>query len=150
MWSLADGSTDSPQQIPWHQWCHKPTEPGTWVPRLRLIHPPFLFLSDYPQRRVKQVQRLLIDHTFVLFSYNRSIQRASKHFCRALCSCTNALLSPCERRELLYTGATCWVRDGLIVWFKPQGSGGVSEINKRLWNLWNISQVMSCALSKKR
>ncbi len=94
MWSLGDGSTDSPQQIPWHQWCHKPTEPGTWVPRLRLVHPPFLFLSDYLERRVKQVQRLLIDHTFVLFSYNRSIPGASKHFCRAPRSCTNALLPP--------------------------------------------------------
>lgn len=109
----------------------------------------FYFISDYPQRRVKQVQCLLIDHTFVLFSYNRSIPRASKHFCRARAPVQMHSYPPCERRELLHTCTTCWVHDGLIVWFKPQGSGGVSEINKRLWNVWNISQVMSCTLSKK-
>lgn len=134
MWSLGDGSNDSPQQIPWHQWCHKPTEPGTWVPRLRLVHPPFLFLSHYLERRVKQVQRLLIDHTFVLFSYNRSIPGASKHFCRALCSCTNALLPPPPHvsTENSYTPvrhAGC-VMDSLCG-SNPQGSGGVSEIKTK-------------------
>lgn len=132
-----------------HASCYNPTEPGTWVPRLWLAHPSLLFLSDYLQRRVKQVQRLLIDHTFVLFSYNRSILRASKHFCRAPAPVLKHSYPPCERRELLYAGATCWVRDGLIVWIKPKGPGGVSEINKRLCNLWNISQVMLSTLSEK-
>lgn len=59
-------------------------------------------LSDYLQCRVKQVQRLLIDHTFVLFSYNRSILRASKHFCRAPTPVQKHRYPPCERRDVLY------------------------------------------------
>lgn len=80
----------------------KPTKPGTWAPRLRLAFPPLISLSDYLQCRVKQVQRLLIDHTFVLFSYNRSILRASKHFCRAPTPVQKHRYPPCERRDVLY------------------------------------------------
>lgn len=64
------------------------------------------------------------------------------------CSCTKALLPPCEHRDVLYASVACWVRDGLIACFEPQGPGGISQINKRLWNRRNISQVISSALSQ--
>lgn len=92
------------QEKAWHWRYHVPRiityqQSGcwSWLGCNWPILPIFLSLSllDFLQRRAKRVQPLLIDHTFVLFSYNRSILWASKHFCKGSAPVQKCFFYPC-------------------------------------------------------